>query len=164
MVLAAPAGAHVTIDPGEAAKGSDAVLSLVVPNENDTTSTTKIEVQLPRDRPLADVRVQPKPGWTVTTTTRQLAKPVTTDEGKVSEVVDTITWDGGSIGPGQFDLFTIAAGPLPTKGKQLVFKTLQTYSDGTVVRWIETPTKGGGEPEHPAPVLRLEAASEAHGH
>ena len=49
---------------------------------------------------------------------------------------------------------------------QLVFKTLQTSSDGTVVRWIETPAKGAGEPEHPAPLLRLEAASEgeAHGH
>ena len=38
----------------------------------------------------------------------------------------------------------------------MVFKALQTYSDGNVVRWIEEPVDGGEEPEHPAPVLAAE--------
>lgn len=44
----------------------------------------------------------------------------------------------------------------------MTFKTLQTYSDGKVVRWIEEPKAGQAEPENPAPVLRLaNAADEA---
>jgi hypothetical protein len=31
----------------------------------------------------------------------------------------------------------------------------QTYSDGQVVHWDQPPLPGGGEPEHPAPILML---------
>ena len=41
----------------------------------------------------------------------------------------------------------------------MVLKTLQTYSDGNVSRWIEEPTPGAEEPENPAPVLALAAAA-----
>jgi periplasmic copper chaperone A len=34
---------------------------------------------------------------------------------------------------------------------RIVFKALQTYSDGDVVRWIEEPVAGEPEPDHPAP-------------
>jgi hypothetical protein len=40
----------------------------------------------------------------------------------------------------------------------LTFKTLQTYSDGKTVRWIEEAS-GGQAPENPAPVLKLTAKS-----
>jgi hypothetical protein len=49
-------------------------------------------------------------------------------------------------------------GPLPQVDK-MVFKVLQTYSDGNVSRWIEEPTPGQAEPDNPAPVLTLTAAS-----
>ncbi|MGO4423121.1 DUF1775 domain-containing protein, partial [Streptomyces sp. MCAF7] len=42
--------------------------------------------------------------------------------------------------------------------KQIAFKTVETYSDGEVSRWIELP-RGGDEPEQPAPVLKLKAAA-----
>lgn len=42
--------------------------------------------------------------------------------------------------------------------KEIAFKTVETYSDGEVSRWIELPT-GGEEPEQPAPVLELKAAA-----
>ncbi|MER5640982.1 DUF1775 domain-containing protein [Kitasatospora sp. NPDC002227] len=41
----------------------------------------------------------------------------------------------------------------------LVFKALQTYDDGTVVRWIDETRAGQPEPQHPAPVLTLTKAS-----
>jgi hypothetical protein len=40
----------------------------------------------------------------------------------------------------------------------LVFKVLQTQSDGTVARWIDAPTPGGEEPANPAAVLTLSSA------
>jgi hypothetical protein len=49
-------------------------------------------------------------------------------------------------------------GPLPTDTDQLVFKALQTYDNGEVVRWIDAAPQGAPEPEHPAPVLTLTPA------
>ncbi len=53
-------------------------------------------------------------------------------------------------------------GPLPTNTKQLVFKAIQTYSDGTTVNWIQRTVKGAPEPDHPAPVLKLTKAGTGH--
>jgi hypothetical protein len=52
-------------------------------------------------------------------------------------------------------LFNVLVGQLPSKPSKLVFKAIQTYSDGTVVSWIEPIVKGTPEPEHPTPLLRL---------
>ncbi|WP_374227053.1 DUF1775 domain-containing protein [Streptomyces sp. AC558_RSS880] len=62
---------------------------------------------------------------------------------------------GGKIAPGQYEDFNVAFGQLPDDTGQLTFKTLQTYSDGKIVRWIEA--QGGQELENPAPVLKLTA-------
>ena len=56
--------------------------------------------------------------------------------------------------------FDISAGPLP-EVDQIVFKALQTYSDGDVVRWIDEPT-AGVDLEHPAPVLKLTKGGDSH--
>lgn len=55
----------------------------------------------------------------------------------------------------------MSMGPLPTDTDQLVFKALQTYDNGEIVRWIDTTAPGGPEPEHPAPVLKLTAKDAA---
>ena len=34
-----------------------------------------------------------------------------------------------------------------------MFKGLQTYDNGDVVRWVEPTPAGGEEPEHPSPTL-----------
>lgn len=46
---------------------------------------------------------------------------------------------------------------IPTGTSQLVFKAIQSYSDGTVVSWIEVPNKAVPDPEHPAPTITLTA-------
>jgi periplasmic copper chaperone A len=102
------------------------------------------------------------PGWTVATTKRKLDKPIEMHGSQVSEVVSVITWTASSadaaVKPGQFQEFAVSLGPIPSDAKQLVFKALQTYSDGAVVRWIDEP-KEGAEHEHPAPVLNVVAAA-----
>ena len=105
--------------------------------------------------------VQPKTGWTITVEKTKLAKPVTTDDGTVTEAVSKITWTAtaGGLEPGEFALFTVSAGPLPIKTSQLQFPTLQTYSNGDVVRWIQETVKGTPEPEFPLPTLKLTKAS-----
>jgi uncharacterized protein YcnI len=162
LLAAVPAGAHVTVKPDVAKKGSFSVFSFSVPNESETASTTKIEVTFPTATPIPFVSVQPIPGWTWSADTTTLAKPVKTDDGTITEAVSKLTWSGGAIAPGEFQLFTISAGPLPTNAKSLTFKVVQTYSDGEVSRWIEDTPKGGPEPEFPAPVLKLAGKSSSH--
>ena len=85
-----------------------------------------------------------------------------TDDGdKVTEAVTEVDWTATSkssaIAPGQFQEFTIEAGPLP-QATSLSFGVVQTYSDKTVVQWNEVPAPGStAEPDHPKPVLTLAA-------
>lgn len=162
-VSAGPASAHVSIpDPGT--KGGFSIVTFSVPNERDDASTTKIEVQLPKDSPLVFVSVQAKPGWEVETTKRTLDEPIEAFGESYDEVVDTVTWSGGEIAPGEFDTFALSVGPLPEDVDSLAFPTIQTYSSGEEVAWIEETPEGGEEPEHPAPVLTLVAGDESGGH
>jgi uncharacterized protein YcnI len=158
--FAAAAQAHVTVDPNQATQGGYARIAFRVPTESDTASTTKLDVYLPTDHPVASVSTMPVPGWTEQVTTSKLATPLVDDDGnQVTEAVSQITWTASgnaAIKPGQFQEFPVSLGPLPKTG-QLVFKVLQTYSDGSVVRWIDPTTPGQAEPEHPAPVLNLSA-------
>lgn len=155
-----PASAHVSVNPGTATQGGFAALTFRVPNEKATASTVKLEVALPDNAPLASVSVRPVPGWTAEVTQRTLDTPVTIHGAQVTEVVGVITWTAGpgaAIEPGQFQEFSISTGPLP-EVDQMVFKALQHYSDGEIVRWIDEP-QPGVELEYPAPVLQLTPAS-----
>jgi uncharacterized protein len=163
-VAALPAAAHVSVKPSSAPKGGFEVLSFNVPNEEPDANTVKLEVELPTRYPVAYVSTQPMFGWTVSVEKSTLAEPVKSESGEITEAVTKITWtatDGG-LEPGEFDLFSISAGPLPTKPNKLTFKAIQTYSNGEVVSWIQKTVKGAPEPDHPAPTLRLTAASDDH--
>jgi uncharacterized protein YcnI len=164
LTAAGAAFAHVTVHPESYAKGAtDGVLTFRVPNEEDTAATTKVQVFLPTDHPVLGVLVTPQDGWTAQVTTTKLKTPVKTDDGTITEAVSEITWTGGRIRHGQYQDFDVAFGQLPDDTDQLTFKTLQTYSDGNVVRWIEEAQKGQGEPQNPAPVLQLTAKGTAEG-
>ncbi|MGB8993773.1 MAG: YcnI family protein [Pseudonocardiaceae bacterium] len=158
FTLAGVAWAHVTVNPHTAQQGGYTKVSFRVPNERDDASTTQLEVDLPIDHPIASVQTRALPGWTSTVQKTTLAKPITTDDGQVTEAVSKITWTGGKIPPGSFEEFDVSMGPLPTDTDQLVFKALQTYDNGQVVRWIDTAPAGAPEPDHPAPVLTLTPA------
>jgi periplasmic copper chaperone A len=154
-LFAAPAAAHVTIAPARVAPGSFEELTFRCPNERPAAATTKLVVQLPQTYPLAYVSVRPVPGWRTTVTTRKLAEPLHGNHGAITTVVDTVTWSGGQIRPGEYQDFAILAGTMPRGAQALTFKAVQTYSNGEVVRWIERRNPGEPEPAHPAPVLQV---------
>jgi uncharacterized protein YcnI len=132
-----------------------------VPNESDTASTTKLEVTLPKETPFASVSVRPVPGWTAVAVKSKLDKPIEAHGSQLTEAVSKITWTAtgdAAVKPNQFQAFDVSVGPLP-QTDQVVFKALQTYSDGNVVRWIEEPAADGTESESPAPVLKLAPAA-----
>src|SRR3954471_12502150 len=70
LIGAAPAWAHVTISPSSAPKGSDAVLTFNVPNEEADVNTTVVQVKFPDEHPIADASVQPIAGWTAEVKTK----------------------------------------------------------------------------------------------
>ncbi|HJQ06523.1 MAG TPA: YcnI family protein [Nocardioides sp.] len=164
VALGAPALAHVTVDPDTAPGGGYTTVAFRVPTESDTASTTQVQVYLPTDHPFGSVSVRPVTGWRYRVVEQKLTTPITTDDGQVSQAVSQIAWTATSrataIKPGEFQDFSVSLGPLPDSGS-VVFKVLQTHSDGEVARWIQPAVEGQAEPEHPAPTLTLTPAGES---
>ncbi|MFI7302132.1 YcnI family protein [Micromonospora aurantiaca] len=159
--VAGPASAHVTINPAEAKQGGYGRFAFRVPNESDTASTVKVEVNLPENAPVGSVSTMPVAGWTVAVEKRKVDPPIEVHGSQLTEAVSKLTFTAapnGGVKPGEFQEFPVSMGPLP-QADTMVFKVLQTYSDGNVSRWIEEPTPGAEEPENPAPVLTLAAAA-----
>jgi len=159
---AGAASAHVTVAaPGVAVGATDAVITFHVPDESATASTVGLKVQLPTDHPIAGVLVAPIPGWTAKITQTKLSTPIKTDDGDITQVVSEIDWTADAtsgIKPGYFGQFTIIGGKLPNDASALTFKAIQTYSDKSIVSWIEQAAPGSTtEPDHPAPTLQLAA-------
>jgi periplasmic copper chaperone A len=161
IATAAPAFAHVKVEPESAPKGSDAVLAFVVPNEKDAVTTTTVRVQFPTDHPIAEALVEAMPGWKAVVAQTHVTKAIQTDNGPVNSAVSTVTWtatDGKGIAVGDFAEFKVSVG-LPDDADSLAFPTTQTYSDGSTVAWTQvTPPGSTVEPDDPEPVLTLTAA------
>jgi periplasmic copper chaperone A len=133
--VVAPAHGHVTVQPPEGVTGSFSRFVVRVPNERDDASTVAIEVRFPS---LAFVSFQDVPGWERTVTMRTLQEPLEVFGEELTEVVDTVTWEGGEIEPGEFQEFGFSA-RVPEEPGTLEFPAVQTYDSGEVVRWIGPP-------------------------
>jgi uncharacterized protein YcnI len=158
LSLPTAAIAHVTVNPKQAPAGAFTLLDIRVPNERGTASTTKIVVKMPPG--IVSASYEPVDGWATSIATAQLAKPIETPDGPISEAVSTITWTakrggGGAIGPGQFRDFPISVQIPGRAGDVLTFKALQTYSNGEVVRWIGAP-----DADEPAATVTVTAATD----
>jgi periplasmic copper chaperone A len=155
LALPAAAAAHVTVQPEQAPAGGFTRLDVRVPNERDDAGTTKVDVQMPPGFIFASY--EPVPGWDVKVTKRKLDTPIEAHGEKHSEEVGRITWTGdgktGIIRPGEFQDFGLSLGMPEEEGKKLTFKSLQTYENGEVVRWI-----GPSDADEPAPQVELTAA------
>lgn len=123
LVLALPAAAHVTVSTDNPEPGGFAVYTVRVPNESDSASTVRVEVQIPEG--LEASRYQPLSGWTMSL-----------EDG-------VYVAEGGAIAPGEFQEFRFQARN-PEEAQALAFPAIQTYDDGETVQWTgeegsETP-------------------------
>ncbi|MFR0355812.1 DUF1775 domain-containing protein [Streptomyces sediminimaris] len=141
LALSVPASAHAEVEADTPqALATDVTLTFVSEAESASGGFTKVRVVLPEGIAPGDVTLDGAPeGW------------------KLTAAGDGYTLGGPALKPGVDAEHRIKVKQLPN-AKELVFKTVETYSDGEVSRWIETPT-GGKEPEQPAPVLKLKAAA-----
>ncbi len=144
VTFAVPASAHVEVEAeGAAALAQNVTLNFTAESESDKAGITKLEVILPKGIVPADVTFKTGPaGWKLTPTARGYA----------------VT--GPQIATGKDAAYSVIVRQLPD-AKTLAFKTLQTYSDSHVDRWIELEKSSGGGHGHgsPAPILVLKAAA-----
>ncbi|MFI7235869.1 DUF1775 domain-containing protein [Streptomyces cyaneofuscatus] len=142
LLLATPASAHVEVgSEGARALAENVTLNFDAATESDAAGITKLEVFLPKGITPADVTYGKGPaGW----------KLAATGKG--------FTVSGPAVEVGKDVTYSVVVRQLPDV-KSLVFKTLQTYDDGRVDRWIELEESSGGGHGHSAPVLELREAA-----
>ncbi len=153
LAVAASAQAHVSLHPNTLPAGSGPTVDIRVPNETSKARTVKVEVRIPPG--FTFLVPEPLPGWTSRVKTEKLAKPITTDDGTVTEQPTEVVWTavpGKGTPPAQFQNFALELVVPGRAGDVLSFKTVQTYSDAGVVRWIDAP-----DGEHPAPTVNVTA-------
>ncbi|MCX4706838.1 DUF1775 domain-containing protein [Streptomyces sp. NBC_01373] len=141
LALAAPAAAHAEVEADKAqALAENVTLSFVSEAESDSAGFTELRVVLPKGIAPGDVTLDEAPkGWELKATN------------------DGYAVSGPALKAGVDAEHKIKVRQLPD-AKEIAFKTIETYSDGEVSRWIELPT-GGAEAEQPAPLLELKAAA-----
>ena len=126
LAIPAVASAHVIVTPGQVGIGQELTFNVSVPNEQNTPV-----INLKLDIPNGVTNVVPteKDGWTIQTATN----------GSTSDPeITAITWTDGAIPVGQREDFSFGA-QVPGSATQLDWKAYQTYGDGTVVHWDQTP-------------------------
>jgi uncharacterized protein YcnI len=133
----AAAQAHIQVTPPVVAPADAVKFTVLVPGERDS-ETVKVELRMPRG--LIPFSYADPAGWK-----RSLAKA---PDGSVERVI----WTGSAPSDG-FTEFAFLAGT-PDKAGALQFKALQTYADGTVVRWIGEP-----DSDNPAAVVKVDAGA-----
>ncbi|MYX38947.1 MULTISPECIES: DUF1775 domain-containing protein [unclassified Streptomyces] len=138
LATASPAFAHVEVSAKETrALSKNVVLDFACESESATAGITKAQVFLPEGIKPTDVTyVEGPKGWKLTSDDR------------------SVTVSGSALPAGKDAEFTVSVAQLPD-AKSLAFKTLQSYEDERIDRWIELDEGS----ESPAPVLKLKAAA-----
>ncbi|MFD9890034.1 DUF1775 domain-containing protein [Amycolatopsis sp. NPDC059027] len=130
----APATAQVSIVPDRTSGGGTRTFAFRMANERKDTRSTRLELAFPETPPIAYVRVDPVPGWTVNIRPRPSSPPPRAGDRTAGEVAASLVFEGGAVPPGEFEQFLVTMGPLPADGR-LVFDATQNYANGAVARW-----------------------------
>jgi periplasmic copper chaperone A len=156
LLVPAAAQAHISLHPNTIPAGAFATLDVRVPGEQEGAHVTKVDVLFPQG--FTGVDYENVPGWSTRIIESKLATPITEDGETIDTEVSQIvwTWVGplGKVDNGQFINFPLSlAIPADATGKALEFRTVQTYSNGQVVHWIEPSLTA----EHPSPRINVTA-------
>lgn len=140
-VAAGPAAAHAEVTASDPrALAENVTLSFTSEAESDTAGIAELRVVLPK-------RITPD-----AVTLKDAPK-----EWKLTATPDGYAIGGPALATGTDAEYSVTVRQLPDE-KSLAFKTLETYGDGKVSRWIKVPTNGE-KVDNPAPVLELKAAA-----
>ncbi|WP_330175103.1 YcnI family protein [Streptomyces sp. NBC_01498] len=135
------AAAHAEVTASDSrALAENVTLSFVSEAESDTSGIKELRIVLPKGITPDTVALKEAPkGW------------------KLLATADGYTVGGAALTAGTDAEHSISVRQLPD-AKSLAFKTVETYGDGKISRWIEVPGEGQ-QVENPAPVLELKEAA-----
>ncbi|MER6516406.1 MULTISPECIES: DUF1775 domain-containing protein [unclassified Streptomyces] len=138
---AGPAAAHAEVTASDPrALAENVTLSFTSEAESDTAGIAELRVVLPKGISPDAVTLKEAP-----------------KEWKLTATPDGYAIGGAALATGTDAEYSITVRQLPDE-KSLAFKTLETYGDGKIARWIEVPTNGE-KVDNPAPRLELKAAA-----
>ncbi|MFE3018778.1 DUF1775 domain-containing protein [Streptomyces sp. NPDC059256] len=140
LAVATPASAHAGVTASDArALAKEVTLTFTSAGESKTAGLAMLQVVLPEGISPGAVSLKKGPaGW------------------QLAQAQGGFTLTGKPLAAGEDAVYSIQVKQLPD-AKSLVFKTVETYSDGKLARWVEEP-KDGKKTENPAPVLKLKSA------
>jgi uncharacterized protein DUF1775 len=143
--LAGPALAHVEVSADKTQAGAtDVTVTFHGEAENPDAGIKTERVVLPEGIAPADVTLAKAPaGWAFART------------------ADGFTVGGKALKTGTDAEWAVTIAKLPDGVLRLNFKTLETYGNGDVSRWIEIQEAGKDEPDNPAPLLVLKPGPKA---
>jgi uncharacterized protein len=156
LVAPASAQAHISLHPTTIPAGAFATLDVRVPGEQEGAYVQKVDVLFPAG--FTGVDYENVPGWTAKVIETKLATPIKEDRETIDTEVSQIIWSWagplGKVNNGQFiNLPLSLAIPESAAGKALEFRTIQTYSNGQIVHWIDPSLVA----EHPSPRINVTA-------
>jgi hypothetical protein len=143
LLLVSPAFAHTEIEVDNPQGGATGVTMRVTAEaENDRAGIASVRIVLPAGIAPAQVSLVSGPaGWTLT------------------PGPDGFTVAGSPLAVKTGATFAVKLAQLPPAGGVLVFKSLVTYTDGRVDRWIEEPSTDNPSPKNPAPTVSVRPAA-----
>jgi uncharacterized protein YcnI len=156
LIAPAAAQAHISLHPNTIPAAAFATLDVRVPGEQAGAHVTKVDTLFPHG--FTSVNYENVPGWTARVIEAKLATPIVeageTIDTEISQIVWTWSGPPGKVNDGQFINFPLGlAIPATAAGRALEFKTVQTYSNGQIVHWIDPSLTA----EHPAPRINVTA-------
>ncbi len=156
-LLAPPAAqAHISLHPNTIPAGAFATIDVRVPGEQEGAYVKRVDTLFPPG--FTGVDYENVPGWSAKVIETKLPTPIKEDGETIDTEVSQIVWSWtgplGRVGNGQFvELPLSLAIPATAGGQALLLKTVQTYSNGQVVHWIDPSLSA----EHPAPRINVTA-------
>jgi uncharacterized protein YcnI len=139
LVFAGTALAHAGISPGVVKTGTSQEFTLLVPTEEEGTTTTTVQLTAPDG--LSIFGFEDSPGWK--------REEVTEGSGE-EQTIRQVTWSGGSVPTEHYAVFRFVGSV--DSADTLAVQVRQTYANGKVVDWT-----GSEDSDTPAP--RIEAMS-----
>jgi uncharacterized protein YcnI len=156
LVVPGVAQAHISLHPNTIPAGAFATLDVRVPGEQQGAHVEKVDVLFPPG--FVGVDYENVPGWGAKVIESKLASPITEDGETIDTEVSQIVWSWkgpqGKVENGQFVDFPLSlAIPSDASGRALEFRTVQSYSNGQVIHWIDPSLQA----EHPSPRINVTA-------
>ncbi|MEU4353141.1 DUF1775 domain-containing protein [Streptomyces virginiae] len=140
-IAVGPAAAHAEVSASDPrALAENVTLSFTSEAESDTAGITELRVVLPQGITPDAVTLKEAP-----------------QDWKLTATPDGYSLGGAALATGTDAEYSITVRQLPD-ARSLAFKTLETYGDGKVSRWIEVPADGR-KVDNPAPLLTLQPAA-----